>query len=76
MKGAKAKMMTEVCRFVCDSHDVQVSSVYLTNIFTSVNLLNSTKSAEDSKQLLLNEQNMVCVFASGKQISYSAEASN
>ena len=32
--------MTEVCRFVCDSHDIQVSSVYLTNIFTSVNLLN------------------------------------
>ena len=40
MKVAKSKMMTEVCRFVCVSHDVQVSSVYFTNIFTSVNLLN------------------------------------
>lgn len=76
MKVAKSKMMTEVCRFVCVSHDVQVSSVYFTNIFTSVNLLNRVQKI--IKQLFLNEveQNMVCVFASGKQINYSAEASN
>lgn len=39
MKAAKAKMMTEVCRCVCESHDLQVSSVYLTNICTLINLL-------------------------------------
>ena len=43
MKVAKAKMMTEVCRFVCESHDLQVSSVCLTNICTFVNLLNSVQ---------------------------------
>ena len=42
MKAAKVKMMTEVCRFVCESHDLQVSSVYyfITNICTLINLLN------------------------------------
>ena len=70
-------MMTEVCRCVCESHDLQVSSVYFNNQHLYLNKF-IDQSVENNRQLLLDEveQNIVCVFARGKQINnYSAEAS-
>ena len=57
MKAAKVKMMTEVCRFVCESHDLQVSSVYyfITNICTLINLLNRVRKIINNNWMRLSK---------------------
>ena len=69
MKVAKAKMMTEVCRFVCESHDLQVSSVYLTNICTLINLLNRVRKIINNYYWMrLSKIRCVCLPVASRSI--------